>query len=401
MKIFQICNKPPFPPSDGGAIGINQSTQGFIYHNIDIKLLTVNHEKYKFDKSLLSEEYIKKTSFEDVYINLDINPLKAFLNLFTNKSYNIQRFIDKNFENKIIEILQNNTFDVIQFESLFVTPYIDVIKKHSKAKLVLRAPNIEHWIWFRLADECKNPIKKWYLNLLAKRLKKYELGILNKIDLLATVTEVDAENFKKLGFKKPIISVSTGIDTKILPPIDNSIYNKPIKDIFHLGSMNWLPNIEGVNWFIDKVFPVIEKELPSITMYLAGRNMPESILNKAKENLKVIGEVDNAYDFINQHQIMIVPVRSGGGMRVKIIENLAMGKVIISTTVGAEGISVTNGENILIADNPNEFVECIKKLMNNTDLIKKISSNAIKLASEKYDANYLCKTLINFYQNHI
>ena len=401
MKILQICNKPPFPPIDGGAIATNQITQGFITNDINIKVLSVDNYKYKFNFKNLPQDYIEKTSFESVNIDLDIKPFNAFLNLFTSKSYNIERFRNKEFEKKLIDILNHEEFDIIHCESLFVTPYINTIKQHSKGLISLRAHNIEHWIWERLAQGAKNPLKKWYLKLLASRLKKYEIETLNKIDVLVAITDVDAENFKKLGCTKPIITIPIGINISELPSNNIDIYKQPIENIFHLGSMNWLPNIEGVEWFLDKVFPVIESRFSEIKLYLAGRSMPENIFNKAKSNIIVDGEVENAYEYINNHQIMIVPILSGGGMRVKIIENMALGKAIISTTLGAEGITVCDNENILIANTPEEFVLAIEKLMNNSELLYKISNNAIKLVKEKYDSNTLSLLLIKFYQQQL
>ncbi|MBE9480552.1 MAG: glycosyl transferase family 1, partial [Bacteroidetes bacterium] len=144
MKILMLCNKSPYPPKEGGPIAMNMIIEGLIDANHQVKVLAINTNKYFTNINEIPEEYRKKTNIEAVYIDLSIKPLDAFLNLFTNKSYHVQRFISKNFENKLIEILKNESFDIIQLETLFITPYIETIRKYSKAKIVLRAHNIEH-----------------------------------------------------------------------------------------------------------------------------------------------------------------------------------------------------------------------------------------------------------------
>ena len=146
MKILLLCNKSPYPPKEGGPIAMNSIIEGLINANNQVKVLAINTNKYFTDIEKIPSDYRKKTNIEAVYIDLSIKPLDAFFNLFTNKSYHVERFITKDFENKLIEILKNEKFDIIQFETLYITPYIKTISKYSKAKIVLRSHNIEHLI---------------------------------------------------------------------------------------------------------------------------------------------------------------------------------------------------------------------------------------------------------------
>ena len=398
MKILQICSKIPFPPKDGGSIAMNILTQGLLSAGNEVKVLAINTPKHFIKTEEIDSDYRKITAYESVFIDTSVKPVGAILNLFSNKSYNIIRFYSKEFENKLIDIFSKEQFDIIHLETLWATPYIAVIRKYSKAKIVLRSQNVEFKIWERLAEETSNPIKKKYLQLLAKRLKVYENGLLNSYDAIATITELDSIVFKREGCKIPIIHIPFGIDL-VKYKEDKSELENP--SVFHIGAMDWRPNADGINWFLKSVWPKVLETHSSIKLYLAGRNMPDWLKNLDAKNVKVEGEVSDSHKFINSKSIMIVPLTSGGGMRVKIIEGMALGKTIISTAVGAEGIEYEDGRNILIANTESDFVQAIDKCLKDLSFSESIGRNARKLVEEKYDNQIICKKLSAFYKTLI
>ncbi|MDA9328872.1 glycosyltransferase family 4 protein [Flavobacteriales bacterium] len=394
MKILQICNKPPYPAVDGGAIAMNNTTQGLISNGYEVKVLAISTAKHPVNIDSLPEDYLVHTKFESVFIDTSIKLKNAFFNLFSSKSYNIERFISKDLTKKLIAILEKENFDVIILESLFVAPYIESIKKISKAKIVLRAHNVEYKIWERISLNTKNPIKKSYLSLLAKRLKAYEIKTFKDLDGIVAMTKVDADQFVQLGFNKGITSVPTGY---IINQTDCENVEVEKNSIFHIASMDWLPNVEGINWFLNKVWKTVHLNAPNSKLYLAGREMPKEFYNLKLDNVITVGKVESAKEFYLSKKIMIVPVLSGSGMRIKIIEGMALGKVIISTTIGAEGIQVTNNKNILIADSPEEFSEAIIKCTSDENFCNEIGLNAQKLIVEKYSNSNLSNQLISFF----
>jgi glycosyltransferase involved in cell wall biosynthesis len=396
MNVLQICSKMPFPPYDGGSIAMNSITQGLIAQGHTVKVFAISTFKHPINEVKLDKQYRLKTDFESVFIDTSVKPIAAFINLFTNDSYNIARFYSPNFEKRLIEILKKQKFDIIQLESLFVAPYVEVIRKYSTAKIILRAHNVEYVIWERLAKNTANPLKKWYLHLLANRLKAYEINMLNKYDAIASITEVDRLQFQKDGCKLPIMNVPFGIDLMNIQ-IDSAVQEFP--GVFHLGSMDWIPNAEGIKWILEKVWLKVLEKNPDLKLYLAGRNMPQWLLDYKMKNVIIVGEVDNSKLFINSKSIMLVPLFSGGGMRVKIIEGMAYGKTIISTSIGAEGIVCEHGENIMIANDENAFADAIVLCANNKVLSDSLSANARKLIETKYDNNIICEQLSDFYKD--
>ena len=163
--------------------------------------------------------------------------------------------------------------------------------------------------------------------------------------------------------------------------------------------MDYLPNIEGVNWFLETIYPGLIKSTPGVPVFLAGKNMPEEIFKMANDKLKVSGRIDDARNYLSDKQIMIVPLLSGGGMRVKIIEGMAMGKTIISTTVGAEGIKYKHNKNILIADTPQEFIDAIIHCVNNPDVAKAIGIEARNLSEKTYENKIIGDNMLKFYDD--
>jgi glycosyltransferase involved in cell wall biosynthesis len=162
--------------------------------------------------------------------------------------------------------------------------------------------------------------------------------------------------------------------------------------------MDWMPNVEGVEWFLNEIWPSVIKKNPEIKLWMAGREMSSELRLRKDKNLRVLGAVNDAYSFMKEHGIMIVPLLSAGGIRVKIIEGMALGVPIISTTIGAEGIECRHDENILIANTPKEFSDAINRLITIPELGQRLAENARKLVEEQFDNALLTRNLLTFFE---
>ncbi len=398
MKILQLCHKPPQPSIDGGCISMNNTTEGLLKNKCKVKILTISTIKHPFKPSKLSKNYLQRTAIEGVFVDTKLNIVDAFSNLVTSDSYNISRFFSPDFDTLLIKTLKENEFDVIHLESLFMTPYIHTLRKFSNSKIILRSHNLEYMIWERLARKTVNPAKKIYLNILSKQLKEYETNVLNTIDGIAAISIEDRVKYEKLGCKKPISTIPFGIDIKNYDFVKKKINKEEIR-FFHIGSMDWKPNLEAVTWLFEEIWPTIIKENNNISLHLAGRKMPDWIIEKDNKQIINHGEVDSAIDFMNNNDVMIVPLLSAGGMRVKIIEGMALGKTIISTKIGAEGINYKDGDNILIANTLQEFKQVINMLIENPQMINVIGNNAREFVSDYYNNKIINSNLLEFYKS--
>jgi len=388
----------PNPPLDGGSQVMHFTTKGLLANGINVKTLAINPTRNLVSLDILPADYIANTRFECVTVDTTIKPLQFFTNFFRSESYFIERFISLDLEAKLQDILQIDCFDVIQLEHLYLCKYIKTLKRYSDAKIILRPQNVEFIIWERYIKNVKNPFKKAILKIATERLKNYEQTVVADLDGIIALTKEDAALFKSFSDKPQIIIVPMGYDYENIKKYDfNKQFNhEPI--LYHLGSMDWMPNVEAVQWFIKYVIPYLEKHQFSAKIIIAGRKMPSWVFEYKSNILDIIDEVNNPVEFQEDKQIMIVPLRSGSGIRAKIIEGLALGKTIISTSIGAQGIDYENGRNILIADTPSEFANQIIKCVNSRELCRTISKNARDLSVQNYHYQNTAKNMICFYQ---
>jgi len=401
MKILFLTNKFPYPPKDGGAIATFQHVWGLADIGAEVTLLSINTKKHYFDVGSLPEDISRKVALRTVYIDTSLSALDAIKNLiFSDLPYNAERFISGDFEKTLVEVLTSTDFDFVQLEGLYLCPYINLIRKHTKAKISYRAHNIEHEIWSRSLSREKNHLKRRYLKILSNRLDAFERGFINQYDLLVPITSRDAEAFSGMGNTKPCHVSPTGVDPQNYKPRPDAVR---YPSLFHLGALDWFPNQEGLLWFLRNVWRYLSKDYPELQFFVAGRNAPQWLVDEFKKfrNIVFAGEVEDAHDFLNKHAIMIVPIFSGGGMRIKIVEGMALQKTIISTPVGAEGIPITPGKEMLIATNPDEFSFNIEKMLNNRQLFDQIGTNALNFVLSKFDSKVIAQELYNFYESQL
>ena len=396
MKVLQLCNKPPYPPVDGGTMAMNSITRGLLSEHCEVKVLTVETDKHPIRRERILDDYLEQTGLESVYVDLNVKAFPAAFAMLCGESYHVKRYVSESFAAKLREILEKETFDIVHVESIFLTPYVPLVRKYSQAKVILRAHNVEHLIWKRVAQSCQNPMKRWYLKHLSLTLRAYELEHLNDYDGIVCITRNDAEVFRETGCRKPVTSIPFGVDSGEIPSVDV----EP-NSLFHIGAMDWLPNQESIRWFLDEVWPVVHSQVPQAKLYLAGRKMPSQWMNASIEGVSVIGEVPDAMYFIGSKKINVVPLLSGSGIRVKIIEAMSIGKTVITTTVGAQGIDYINGENILIADTPEQFAQQIKHCLDDDDFCNRVGEAAARLVADQYNEQKLATQLIDFYNKRL
>lgn len=397
MRILQLCNKVPYPPKDGGSVAIFNMARGLaiIGHAVDILAMETSKHPRAENEAPLPD----KITLESFFVDTVIKPFDLIKNLILSKEpYNAVRFVNEEFARRIAEKLKEQNYDVVQLEGLYLAPYIKTIRENSSAKISLRSHNIENEIWKRLYSNEKYSLKKFYFGVLARRVERMEKEVLNTYDFLIPITYRDAVEYQKYGNKKPVKVIQTGIPAV---EIDEKPTTRNIRQLYFIGSLDWLPNQEGVLWFKNKVWPMLLNSHPDLEFHVAGRNAPEWFKKEIQgTNIVFHGEVTNAREFTNHYDIMIVPLLSGGGMRVKIVEAMSLGKVVVTTSIGAEGLDVIPNYHAIITDTPEEFATGVEILLHNTDFFTKLSENSVRFIKNNYTNRVLAGELANFYESN-
>jgi glycosyltransferase involved in cell wall biosynthesis len=386
MQLLQITSKPPFPEIDGGCKAMAAITNGLIEQTHTVQLICLTTRKHPFIISSFPLSLKEKVKY--VIINTKPSVFKAIYHLLINKSYNIFRFDNLKMHNLLSSVLQNNKYDAIILDSLYVTTYVDTIRNHSSAPIIYRAHNIEHEIWKENYKKEKNILRKKYIQILYKQLEKYEYKLLKKVDGIACISPENAVQIKNISknYKVSFIPYT--------PNISKQNFTSYSKKLFFIGSFEWEPNTFGLQWFINNVWNKLQEFDSTIEFHIAGKGMVKN--EWTGKNIYNYGEVENAETFINPFFIMPVPLFHGSGVRIKIIEAMALGKIVIATSKAAEGIPYTNKKNILIADNEEEFLLQIKYCITNKQEAEKISTEAQNFVSMQYNSNNVIQDLISF-----
>jgi len=387
-KVLIIAHKPPYPKVDGGCIAIAQIMETFLDNGDTAHFLGMETKKHPSKPSFSHSNL----HYQTIEVDAAITSLGALLNLVSRNSYFLARFIQANFEKQLISTLTKHSFDLIIFESLFTSPYINTVRKYSEAKIVYRSHNIEHAIWEMQEENEINVLKKAYLKFQVKRLKREELKCWNQVDTIASISEKDTAYIKNYS-STPTETIGMYCNTTYLTQKDQ--YDK--LDFFHLGAMDWQPNHQGISWLLENVWQPFHQKNTNAELHIAGRGMSEKLINTKLPGLKNHKEVVDASQFISAHKVMLIPLFSGSGIRVKIIEGMAMGKCIISTSLGCEGINATHLENILIANTKEEFTEQMEFCLNNPLKVAEIGANARDFAQTSFSKSEIARQLKNLF----
>jgi glycosyltransferase involved in cell wall biosynthesis len=397
MKILQLCKKFPYPFKDGESIAVTTLSRALAQLGCELSMLAMNTSKHYFDVKKTPPQLNYYREIQTVGIDNRIRIRDAFLNLFSKESYHISRFISGDFRKKLIRLLKENEYEVIQLETLYLAPYIPVIRQYSGAIVSMRAHNVEHEIWERISSNTTFFPKRWYLNHLTTKLKAYEVAQLKLYDILVPISSRDLSTFQSMRYRSKAQVTPIGLDSRGYQP-DYSSYRRPLSISF-IGSLDWMPNQEGLKWFLDGVWPVLRRQFPALQLHVAGRNTPEWLYRLRQKNIVVHGEVPDARSFINQHSLMVVPLLSGSGMRAKILESMALGKVVLSTTLGLEGIPARDGKEVFVADHPKAFAEIIRHCYQNRKILEHMGRKARHFVVEKYDSMSIAQQLLDVYES--
>ena len=394
-KILFLTQIVPYPPDAGPKVKTYHVIRALVGQGHSVTLVSfVRPEEVRHTAALqeiceaVHTVPIRRSRIADVgYM------LRSYL---TGRPFLIERDDLRPMQEMVNQLVQKDDFQFIHADQLTMVQF--AIRGASafpgkRPKVIFDAHNAVWTIVERMKENAPFFLKP-VLAIEAKRVKRYEGELLRTVDHVLAVTDIDqklleeALHFSKPGRNdriSPMTVIPIAVDTQKLKPINRKFGSK---NIVTLGTLHYPPNADGIRWFFNEVFPLVQKRVPDATLTIIGKNPPQDFIELAERNpgiIKVTGYVDDLVPYLEESALMVVPVRAGGGMRVRILEAFAYAMPVVTTTVGLEGIHGTAGHDVIVADTPADFAERTSELLENGSLQERLSTNGRELAKKEYD----------------
>ncbi len=395
MKVLFLTQILPFPPDAGPKVKTYHVIRALVNQGHSVTLVSfVRPEEVRHIPAL--QEICKSVHTVPIHRSRAADAIYMVRSYLTGRPFLIERDDFRPMQDIVNKLLRDDNFQFIHADQLTMVQF--AIRGASavsdkKPKVIFDAHNAVWTIVKRMQENAR-----WFLKPIlaveAKRVKRYEGELLRTVDHVMAVTDIDQKLLEDaLYFSKehgsdrvsPISVIPIAVDTQKLQPIQRKAGSK---NIVTLGTLYYPPNADGIRWFFNEVFPLVQKRVPDVTLTIIGKNPPQDFLDLAARNsktIKVTGYVEDLVPYLEQGALMVVPVRAGGGMRVRILEAFAYAMPVVTTTVGLEGIGGVPDQDVLVADTPADFANCTSELLENVSLQKKLAMNGRELAIRKYD----------------
>ncbi len=401
MRVLLLTPALPYPLHQGGAIRNYGLIHGLHHHGHQIWLLSFHDNDTSTKTTPLHDlcEYIETVPTPPR------NALQRLLSLLTSKTPDLaQRLYDSAFANRLENLLKQQSFDLIQFEGLEMTGYLPLVKRlQPQAKLCYDAHNAEFALQHNIAVAERGDIKRLpaalYSTLQAKRIARFERHICEQVDLTLAVSDEDAAMFRTLSPSRCVHVVPNGIFTDTYAQSSEKLDLGECVLVF-TGKMDYRPNIDAMLWFSNQILPRVREHYPEARLYIIGQK-PHTRLQQLRDRDDIIitGWVPDIQPYLRAGAIYVAPLRMGSGTRLKILEAMAAGCAIVSTTTAATGLNIQNGDVIAIADSDEDFAQQLILLLQNPERRAVMGKAAQTYVSRHYDWSVLTPRLMAAYMD--
>ena len=383
MKLLWVKAGGLLPPDTGGKIrSFNILKQ--LAHKHDITLFTFYpehpHDLHPAGSDMFSEL---------ICVPLPLPPRRSLAEyaryarmLMAGRPFTIDKYFYPEVRRRYAALLQSSEFDLIVCDFLVPAPLIDWKTPPPK---ILFTHNVEAEVWARHYKFASNPLVKLACWLESRALQRAERRYVQLADYVLTVSENNRASFAPYVDPRRISVIPTGVDTEYFQPgvLSGPVPEQPDTMVF-TGSMDWMPNEDGVAYFVAKILPLIRAQIPEAVFWAVGRQPPRRLQALASDSVVVTGAVEDTRPYLAKAALCVVPLRSGSGTRIKIFEAMAMGKAVVSTSLGAEGLPVRLGENIILAADPADFARQVVDLLRDPARRQRLGHAARQLVEESY-----------------
>lgn len=401
MKVLLITHLVPYPPR-GGVIIRNFNLLREVSKRHDVDLLTFSQQAHfsgREDEQRCIEETRRYCRHLEVFdIPTDGHRLAwyrlLFLNLFSRTPYSAWRFSSPAMTSAIKQRLCSENYDVMEIGTIGLAHHAALAPDLPK---VLVHHNVESHLLQRRSKLAPGLPARWYLSYQANKLRDFEQRAGDVIDYHTTCSEDDKRLLKEIAPSANVEVVPNGVDTDYFRPTDEP--EQP-GSMVYVGGLNWFPNRDAMVWFAQEIWPRLKTICPDANMNYIGKGTDQRLttISQRDQAFRLHGFVDDIRPCVGESAVYVVPIRVGGGTRLKILDAMAMGKAIVSTTVGCEGIHVVDGEDIIIADDPESFAGRTAELLGDVELRRRLGRNARRKAEQEYAWSVIAPKLEHAYE---
>lgn len=323
---------------------------------------------------------------------------ELLFNLASPYPYAIKKYESALMRRQINERASTGAFDVLICD--FLAPAVN-LPRNLPFPSVLFQHNVEAMIWKRHYEVQSNTLKKAYLLGQWRKMRSFEEQMCRRFDCVIAVSAEDREQMRQDYSATEVFDVPTGVDTDFFRPREQE--NLEPHNVVFTGSMDWLPNEDAIRYFTEQIMPLIKQKVPKVTLTVVGRNPYPGLLELSKRDNSIVvtGRVDDVRPFMEKAAAYVVPLRIGGGTRLKIFEAMAMEKAVISTTVGAEGLPVRNDEELILADTPEAFASSVVRLLQDHALARRMGQRAAARVRETFGWRRVAENFASLCQNTV
>ena len=376
MKILFTLPYVPIPLTFGGAIRVFQMIKIAAEHH-EVTILTLGTPE--------EEQALRNTFGSQITIYVVPNPwvrsywrVGQLYSLFTQHSFFYKLVESTEMKNTLDRLLAENDFDIVQTEFAHTAAY----NLSTAAVKILDSHNVEHDNFRRMYKLAHSPLRRLHYFCEYKKFRNEEHDACRRYDFVFTTSKRDKIILDGEVPEIPKYVIPNGVDSSYFIPSQET--PEPYSLVF-TGAMSYVPNYDGMLYFLDEIFPLVLQQEPKSKIYIVGSKPPKELRRRASNNVIITGYVDDVRPYVNRSSVYVVPLRIGGGTRLKVLEAMAMKKPIVTTSIGCEGIEIVNGESAIIADNPQEFADSIVQLLQDNALRQKITDNGYEIMRTLYD----------------
>lgn len=391
MRILVLDEEFPYPTNTG------KRTRSFNLYRRLAGRFQIRYVGYGTDGSIEAEA-LRQVGIEPVAVPGRVPSkhgpafyLRLLFNLLSPLPYIVASHRTETYQDAVLGSLGKFRPDLVLCEW---TPYAIYVRKLSSIKTLVSAHNIEADIWQRYYEHEANSLRRWYIGKQWRKVDQFERAAMGWVDGALAVSDLDRSRLLQNNPNLPITVVPNGVDLDYFHPMAQPEHRR---HVVFTGSMDWRPNQDAARYFVGEILPLLHRACPDLECTFVGRSPPADIQALAAlPGVHITGTVDDVRPYVEGAAVYVVPLRIGGGSRLKILEALAMGRAVVSTTVGAEGLDVVAGRHVILADDPRAFAESVLQLLDDPKRCLELAIEGRRLVERQYGWDALADKLAGF-----